>query len=138
MSGHLRRGIVLPEIDVLLGAWSRTEPAPRLVTIADRLIVERRLYMIGWVRQGLLDRARDERQFHRLVGALAPFPDVPILPADHVRAAALTRALRERDAAARPAQALLWAMAERCGALIWSQQDRWRRLEPHGAPLFRP
>jgi hypothetical protein len=137
VSSRLRTVIVLPEIDVLLRAFSRQDPDPAAVATADKLIEDRRLYMIGWVRQGLLTRVKDERQFQRLLSALAPFPDIPITPADHVMAASHTREMSERGINLLPAQALMWAMAERCGGLIWSQQTRWRRLERHGAPLYR-
>lgn len=137
MSTILRSGIVLPEVDVLLRAFSRQDPEPAVVTRSSELIAERRMFLVGWVRQGLLTRCRDERQFQRLLAAMAPFPDLPIQPADHVAAAALTRELEDRTIAIQPAQALMWAMAERVGGSIWSLQVRWRKLERYGAPLFR-
>lgn len=138
MSGpQVRSGIVIPELDVLLRAFSRHDPEPGVVALSGELIAERRLFLVGWVRQGLLTRCRDERQFARLLAAVAPFPDIPIQPADHVAAAALTRELDERSISIQPAQALLWAMAERIGGSVWSRQTRWRKLERYGAPLYR-
>ena len=130
-------GIVLPELDVLVKGFSRTNPDPAVVSHIDQLIQDRRLFLVGWVRQGLLSRARDDRQFQRLMAALSPFPDLPITPPDHVAASALGRDLANHAITIQPAQALLWIMAERSGAQIWSQQNRWRNLERFGAPLYR-
>ena len=129
--------VVIPELDVMLKAFSRQEPEPAIVTRLTQLIDDRLIYFVGWVRQGLLTRARDERQFQRLLSALAPFPDIPIEPRDHTAAAQLTHRLRDRGETIMPAQALLWVMAERLHALVWSTEKRWRKLSVHGAPLFK-
>lgn len=128
---------VLAEMDVLLAAFSREARQPAVVRVVGRLIDERRLFMVGWVRQGLLTRTADNRQFHRLVRALTPFPDVPIQAEDHVIAAQLTCELRQRGAAVQPAQALLWCMADRLSCDIYTLEKRWWALERLGAPLVR-
>ena len=129
--------IVLPELDVMIRGLSRTSPDPAVVSHLDQLIQDRRLFLVGWVRQGLLSRARDDRQFQRLVAALSPFPDLPITPPDHVAASALGRDLATHAISIQPAQALLWVMAKRSGAQVWSLQYRWRSLQRFGAPLHR-
>jgi len=123
--------LVLPEMDVLLRAFGRADPDPGAVREFTALTRERRIFLVGWVRQGLLTRCTDDRQFQRLQSALAPFPDLGIRPPDHVAAAHLTRQLRERGGSIQAAQSLLWIMAERASAEIWTREAlsvRDRRL----------
>lgn len=122
---------------MLLAAFERQNPDPSAVKAIEQLIDERCLFMVGWVRQGLLTRTADDRQFHRLSRALAPFPDINIQSGDHMQAAALTRDLRHRGIPIQPAQALMWCMAERVGARILTRDKRWWALERYGAPLRR-
>lgn len=130
--------LVLPELDILLAAFDRRRPDPGVVQTVTGLIGARLLLLVGWVRQGLLVRTADERQFLRLERALAAFPDLTITTTDHVAAAKLAIALRQHGSDIQPAQALLWVMAERAGAQIYTRQQRWRELARLGAPLWRP
>lgn len=129
--------LVIPELDVVLRAFARHDPDPRSVRRMAELIQDRRLILVGWVRQGALARTADDRQFQRLLRALSGFPDLPIRSGDHVAAAALVRRLRARGASIRPAQSLLWTMAERIGARIWTRDPRWLALEREHPPLSR-
>ena len=129
--------IVLPEVDVWLRAFSRQQPDFAVVNRIEALINERRIFLIGWVRQGLLARTADNRQFRRLVQSLAGFPDIGIHSQDHIAAAELSFRLRDRGVSIMPAQALMWVMANRVDGLIWSAERRWQTLEPYGLPLFK-
>lgn len=126
---------VLPDLDIWLKALSRQEPDPLVVHGFKQAVEARRIFLLGLVRQALLARARDERQFSRLERMLAAFPDLPVLARDHVRAAAIIRGLRGRVAAVTPWQALMWAVAERLPASIWSDGRSWRPLAAQGCPV---
>lgn len=127
---------LIPDIDVLLRAFDRRAPDPLAVNQVADAIEQRRLLLVGWVRQSLIARAVDSLQAERLARALAPFPDLPIHRADHVAAGFLSQRLRRRDHPIQPAQALHWVMADRIQAYIWSQDPRWRPLHALGCPLI--
>lgn len=126
---------VLPDLDVWLKAFSRQDPDPLIVHGFQAGVERRRIFLLGLVRQSLLARVRDERQFGRLERALASFPDLPVLARDHVRAAALVHHLRGQALAVSPWQALLWAVAERLPATIWSVSRTWQPLASAGCPV---
>jgi len=129
--------VVIPEVDILRGAFDRQDPNPAAVGEFTRLVSERRVFLVGWVRQAVLTRTRDDRQFNRLLVALAPFPDLAIQPEDHVQSSWLVRDLRARGLRIQPAQALLWVMAERAGVRVWTAEPGWWALADHGAPVHR-
>ncbi len=127
--------LLLPDVDIWLRAYSRQDPDPLVVHAFSRHVVARSVLLVGLMRQALLARTRDSRQFARLEDALAGFPDLPVQPRDHRRAALLIQRLRAAQLALSPWQALLWAIAERSGASIWSQERHWQALRAHGCPL---
>ena len=135
MSGDAALALLLPDVDIWLRAYSRQDPDPLVVHAFSRHVLARTVLLVGLVRQALLARTRDSRQFARLEDALAGFPDLPVQPRDHRRAAVLVQRLRAAQLAVSPWQALLWAVAERIGASIWSQERHWQALRPHGCPL---
>jgi hypothetical protein len=126
---------VLPDLDVWLRAFSRQDPDPLMVHGFKRGVERRQVFLVGLVRQALLARTRDDRQFARLTRALCGFPDVTVLPKDHVRAAVLVQGLRRQRLALSPWQALLWAVAERSGGAIWSGARTWAPLAAAGCPV---
>jgi hypothetical protein len=128
---------IIPDADVWAKALSRNDPDPLIVHAFAHHVRHRRIFLVGWVRQALLARVRDDRQFHRLAWVLASFPDLPLLPSDHEHAAALTRRMRDRSVAASPWSSLLWAVAERLHGEIWSRERGWQTLADHGCPLMR-
>jgi hypothetical protein len=129
-------GPVLPDVDVWMKAFSRQAPEPLIVHAFSRHVTDRRVLLLGWVRQGLLARVRDERQFARLSWLLGAFPDPLVLARDHERASRLVRQMRGRELTLAPWPALLWAVAERIGGAVWSLDRRWRAFAPHGCPLL--
>ena len=127
--------LVLPDVDIWIKAFSRQGPDPLVVHAFARHVQDRRIYLIGLVRQALLARSRDARQFARLDEVLSGFPDLPVQARDHRRAAVLIQRLRAQQLALSPWQALLWAVAERLPARIWSQERHWQVLAERGCPL---
>jgi hypothetical protein len=128
--------VVVPEVDVWLAAFSRQRPDPGVVRRVGQLIEERRVFLSGPIRQALMVQVRSGRDYHRLLTALAPFPDLPTASVDYVTAADLTRKLATMGVLIAPSQALLWVQCERLGVLIWSRDGAWRALQRHGAPLL--
>ncbi len=126
---------ILPDHDIWVKAFSRQAPDPMIVHAFARHLGDRRLFLLGWVRQSLLARVRDERQFSRLSWLLSAFPDLRVLPVDHQRAAMLVRQMRGREVALAAWPALLWAVSERVRGRVWSQDRRWQVLAIHGCPL---
>ncbi|GEM_PF-4622712 len=127
--------ILLPDVDVWMRAFSRQHPDPLVVHAFSRRVQARSVVLVGLVRQALLARTHDNRQFARLEEALAGFPDLPVQSRDHRRAAVLVQRLRASHMALSPWQALLWAIAERIRGQIWSQDRHWQALRPLGCPV---
>lgn len=127
--------LLLPDLDVLRRAFDRRDPDPLMVNQVVAAVEERRLLLVGWVRQGLIARAQDQMAAERMARALAPFPEVAITSADHVAAAYLSQRLRRRGLMVQPAQALHWVMADRVKAQIWSGDSRWHPLHSLGCPV---
>jgi hypothetical protein len=126
---------VLPDLDIWLKAFSRQHPDPLVVHGFKGGVERRQVFLFGLVRQALLARTSDNRQFDRLVRVLSGFPDVTVLPDDHLRAAALIQSLRRQRRTLSPWQALLWAVAERSGGVIWSGARTWAPLAAAGCPV---
>jgi hypothetical protein len=127
---------ILPDLDIWLKAFSRSTAEPLVVLEFGRHLQDRRVVLVGWIRQGLLSRAADDRQFNRLEIALAAFPDLRVLTADHLLAARLARRMRDRGVTLGPWQALLWTLAERIGGSVWSGAAHWKALRSAGCPLL--
>lgn len=126
---------VLPDLDIWLRAFSRQDPDPLVVHGFKRGVERRQVFLLGLVRQALLARTGDDRQFARLTRVLSGFPDVTVLASDHVRAAELIQSLRRQRRGLSPWQALLWAVAERSGGAIWSAARTWTPLAAAGCPV---
>jgi hypothetical protein len=126
---------ILPDVDIWLRAFSRQDPDPLIVHAFARRVRDRQVFLLGWIRQGLLARVRDERQFARLSWVLSAFPDLRVVSDDHVRAAVIARTLRQQEVSIAPWPALLWAVAERLHGTIWSQGRQWRAWTTHGCPV---
>ena len=108
--------LLLPDVDLLRRAFDRHDPNPLVVNQVVSSVENRRLLLLGWVRQGLISRAQDSTEAARIARVLAPFPDLPIQQGDHVASAFLNQRLRRRGVIIQPAQALHWVMADRINA----------------------
>ena len=129
---------VVPDLDVWMRAFTRLDPDPRAVHAFRELVRARRVLLVGWIRQELLSRLDDERQAARLAWMLSGFPEVVLRPDDHLRAAEQVRRARRSGAVLPARAALLWAVAARIGARIWSLDRRWQPHVRRGAPLDGP
>ena len=118
---------------MLKRAFTRHDPDLLTVNQMTALVRERRLAIAPWVRQQILAATRDIRQLNRLAHALAGFPVPRVETDDHVEAARREQRLREQGLPLTPAQALSWTVAERRGALIWSNDKPWAAI---GCALF--
>ncbi|HYE06542.1 MAG TPA: PIN domain-containing protein [Planctomycetota bacterium] len=123
---------VIADADVWIKGFNRSHPDPLAVHRLGALVRERRLLVPGLIRQGVLARTRDARQFARVAELLAAFPEVPPRMADDLEAARLRQRVRGLD----PARALLWAQAITCGARLWSDDPSWTEFAAHGCPLI--
>ena len=128
-------GPVIPDLDVWVRAFGRLDPDPGAVHAFRELVRARRVLTLGWIRQDLLARLDDERQAGRLAWILSGFPEIVLRPDDHLAAAAQTRRMRGYGLRLPARAALLWAVAERLGATVWSLDRRWAPLVRRGAPL---
>ena len=75
--------LLLPDVDLLRRAFDRHDPNPLVVNQVVSSVENRRLLLLGWVRQGLISRAQDSTEAARIARVLAPFPDLPIQQGDH-------------------------------------------------------
>jgi predicted nucleic acid-binding protein len=126
---------LLPDVDIWQRAFSRQDPDPLIVHQFAQHARQRQVFLVGWVRQALLARVKDQRQFTRLAWVLSSWPDLPIQPHDHERAATLMRDMRDRGTSLAPWPALLWALAERLDGTIWTRSRHWQILAGQGCPV---
>lgn len=126
------RGPVIPDLDVWLRAFSRQHADRRVAAVFTERVRARELLLMGWVRQGLLTRVRDDQQFRRLAWILSGWPDLQLRPDDHERGAQLVR-LHAVD----PWRALMWAVSVRLRARIWTTDARWQVAAERGCPVVR-
>ena len=127
---------ILPEADILTRAFTRRDPDLLLIHQVTSLTRERRLLIAHPVRQMLLARTRDGRQFARLAHALSAFPAPRLLPIDYLEAAHRQQRLREQGVPIAPALALAWTLAERLQAQVWSNDKAWTALAGQGVPQY--
>ncbi len=127
---------VIPDLDVWIRAFGRLDPDPQTVHAFRELARARRVLTLGWIRQDLLARLDDERQATRLSWILSGYPEVLLRPEDHLAAAELIRRLRRSGQALTGRAAVMWAVAQRIGAVVWSLDRRWQPLVRRGAPVM--
>ena len=126
---------IIPDLDAWVRAFGRLDPEPRAVHTFRELARARRILTLGWICQELLASLDEERQAVRLAAILAGYPEVVLRPEDHFRAAGLTRTWRRSGQVLPTRAALLWVVAERIGAGIWSLDRRWQEWARRGAPV---
>ena len=129
---------VLPEADILLRVFTRRDPDLLLIHHVTSLTRARALLIALPVRQVVLARTRDSRQFSRLAHALSAFPVPRLLANDYLDAAHRQQRLREQGVTIVPSVALAWTLAERLQSQVWSNGKAWAALAGQGAPLYQP
>lgn len=125
---------LIPDLDIWMKVLTRIGPDPQVVQEFVPYVKSRRIFLMGWIRQGLLVRARDKRQQDRLTWILSGFPDIPVLSPDYIQAASLVtehRMIQPID----PWRALMWAVTSRIDGEIWSRNLSWAPLVKLGCPL---
>jgi len=125
---------IIAEADIWVRALSRLQPDPGIVHRLGEAIRARRLLVPGMVRLVVLSLTRDQRQFARLGGIFAGFPELPVLERDYDEAARLMQRHRREGLGERPA--LLWAIATRCHASLWTDDRVTVSLSRIGLPLL--
>ena len=127
---------VLPEADILARVFTRRDPDLLLIHQVTSQVRARTLLIGQWVRQALLARTRDGRQFDRLAHALSAFPAPRLLPGDYIEAAHRQQRLREQGVPIAHHHALAWTVAERLHAQVWSNDKPWHALAGQGCPCY--
>lgn len=96
-----------------------------------RLIADRRVRMIGPIRQELLSGIREEVQFERLERHLEAFPDEPLATEDYVRAARFFNQCRGKGVQGSNTDFLICAVAVRHGWSIYTTDRDFQRFARH-------
>ncbi|NRA37186.1 MAG: hypothetical protein HRU15_03540 [Planctomycetes bacterium] len=130
-----KESFVIPDVDVLLSVFNRLHTDMQAASTFRELVHDRRLLIIGWVRQSVLERCRTLAHMQKLSRSLQAFPDIPIHSDDHIRAAELRHELRAHSQTASARQIFIWALAERIDAKIWSADRSWTALRRFDCPL---
>jgi predicted nucleic acid-binding protein len=105
----------------------------------ERLIRDRRVRMLGPIRQELLSGIRDEAAFERLRAHLSAFPDLPVETGDHERAASFFNQCRGRGVQGSNTDFLICAVAARHGLAIYTVDRDFERFAAHlPVALHRP
>ena len=129
--------LVIPDLDILLRSFSRRHPDLSLIQHFKVLTQQRRILLMGWVKQALYERCQQSTQMHRLAQHLRYFPDVPVGDVDYERLAERRLQLREKGITASSRQLYLWVVAERIGAHVWSRDRNWQSLVQRGCQLYQ-
>lgn len=131
---------VLVDTSVWSLALRRREPVvDGAVRELRELILEARVHLIGPVRQEVLSGIREAAQFVRLRDHLRSFPDLPLEPVDHERAAELFNHCRSHGIQGSNTDFLLCAVAERHGIPILTTDGDFEAFSRHvPVSLHRP
>lgn len=92
---------------------------------------DRRIVMIGPVRQELLSGVREPGAFERLRKRLRAFEDVPLLAEDYERAAGDDKRCRAAGVAGSAVDFLLCAVAQRLDVAIFTTDADFKRYARH-------
>lgn len=98
------------------GGQSTSAPA----SVFRNLISDKRVQMIGPIRQELLSGVREETQFRDLEARLAAFPDLPITTEDYVTAARFFNLCRKKGIQGSNTDFLICAVAARNQLVIFT------------------
>ena len=128
---------ILPDVDVLVRCFTRRHPDLSAIKQFQLLAQGRRLCLLGWVRQIVLERCVQQAQMLRFAQQLSSFPDVKIVREDYEAAAEHRLELRDKQIRASSRQLFLWALADRLGAEIWSYDKSWLALAGVACPLSK-
>ncbi len=91
------------------------------------LIADRRVEIIGPIRQEILSGIREETQFKKVKTHLAAFPDIPIITEDYVTAARFFNLCRSKGIQGSNTDFLICAVAVRKRLAIFTQNKDFFR-----------
>ncbi|WP_221091063.1 type II toxin-antitoxin system VapC family toxin [Deinococcus aquaedulcis] len=125
-------GLVIVDSDVWSEAFRRQvgEPSPERLLLAD-LIRERRVQMLGQIRQEVLQGIRAQAHFERIRDALRAFPDRLPSSQDHERAAEYFNLCRSRGIQGSTADFLICACAVAWGLPVLTRDRDFGRYAEH-------
>jgi len=103
----------------------------RPVRELQSLIQDRRVQMLGPIRQEILSGIRDEVQFRKLQEHLESFPDLPILTDDHIAAARFFNLCRAKGVQGSNTDFLICAVAVRTGFAIYTTDRDFEQFAKH-------
>lgn len=86
-----------------------------MVTELKEAIQNRRVAILGPIRQEILSGIRDASQFTKTISLLDPFQDEEIEPSDYIEAARLFNLCRDRGIQCGPVDVLICSVAARNG-----------------------
>jgi len=105
---------ILVDTSVWSFALRRNTPPDNLfVDELNELIKERRVQMVGPIRQEILSGIREEAQFQTLRKHLSTFPDLELITADYERAAEMLNINRRQGIQGSNTDFLICAISER-------------------------
>lgn len=96
-----------------------------------QLISDRRVQIIGPIRQELLSGIRDEAQYDLLERHLAAFPDLPITTNDYVTAAQFFNSCRAKGVQGSNTDFLICAVAVRNRLAIFTTDKDFQQFAKH-------
>lgn len=104
-----------------------------------KLVSERRVQMLGPIRQEILSGVRHAADFHKLCARLASFPDLPLLTEDYVKAAEFFNACRSKGGQGSNTDFLLCAVSWRARMPIFTTDRDFTAYAEHlPISLFSP
>ena len=109
----------------------RGDTPPREVCVLKKLIQERRVIMIGPVRQELLSGVREEKQFRQLAQRLGAFPDLDLTTDDYVDAAHFFNLCLAKGVQGSNTDFLICAVAVRHDLAVHTTDNDFKRYAKH-------
>jgi predicted nucleic acid-binding protein len=109
------------------------------VTVLKNLVTDRRVQMLGPVRQEILSGVRSPSDFRKLYERLASFPDLPLVTEDYVKAAEFFNACRMKGVQGSNTDFLLCAVSWRARMPIYTADKDFMAYANHlPVSLFLP
>jgi len=105
--------------------------ANEIVTILQDLIADRRVVLVGAIRQEILSGIRYQEQFNRLKEYLRAFPDLDLDPEDYELAAEFFNTCRSQGIQGSNTDFLLCAVAHRRGYSILTTDKDFENFREH-------
>jgi predicted nucleic acid-binding protein len=113
--------------------------AQKSVDELQNLILDRRVQMLGPIRQELLSGIRNESQFRRVKTHLAPFDDFPLISEDYEQAAMFFNLCRAKGIQGSNTDFLICAAAVRGNCLIYTSDNDFFQYAKHlDVSLYHP